>query len=58
VVSVLGTEDLVDLCGEPERLGQLHGSVIAPSLALGIAAIQAIAPTDDVSSLVSRMQSS
>ena len=58
VVSVLGTEDFVDLCGDPERLGQLHGSVIAPSLALGIAAIQAIAPTDDVSSLVSRMQSS
>ena len=58
VVSILGTTDLVELRGDPERMGRLHGSVLVPSLALGIAAIQAIAPTDDLSSLVSRLRSS
>ncbi len=58
VVSILGPTDLVGLHGDPEHLGRLNGSVLVPSLALGIAAVQAIAPTDDLSSLVSRLRSS
>ena len=58
VVSILGATDLVELHVDPEHLRRLHGSVLIPSLALGIAAIQAIAPTDDLTSLVSRLRSS